>query len=474
MRERLERIVGPDRVITESAALGEYRDDYTEADGQDPTAVVMIETADELQQLVQVAPEIGASITPRIANTNIGGIAIPAPGGIVADLTRMNRILEVDADEMYAVIEPGVTQIQLKEHLEKLGVPLTFGFSLGPPHVSILANCILDGLTNRSLKYGSMSQWLSGIEVILGDGTMLRTGSWAMEGIPPFGRVPMPDLTGMFTAFQGTTGLVTKGVFQLWPKHREEKRLFILGYDSDSVFTAMQSLCWLEICEDVGVLSWPNGKMMMGVPHPDPVPDPDEPKYFLYVDLAADLPEQMALKERMISSVLDELRDQGATFESPLDVQTLLKVNPAMGVFADFPVDLKYLYDHEGGGLSWMGTYGPISRFATCADACSALMVERGYPPAIVSRPMRGGHFGVLRFLVTFDHADDDERARVRELMRVLLDEVTGRGFAMYKTPDWAMDVLRERIDPRMRELVRQVKKLTDPHGILNPGKLMM
>ncbi len=474
MRERLERIVGAERVIDDSEALGAYRDDYTEADGRDPGAVVMIETADEIVQLVAAARELGASITPRVANTNIGGIAIPAPGAIVADMTRMNRIIEVNAEEMYAVIEPGVTQIQLKEHLEKLGVPLTFGFSLGPPHTSILANCILDGLTNRSLRYGSMSQWLSGIEVVLGDGKMMKTGAWAIEGVQPFGRPPLPDLTGVFTAFQGTTGITTKAVFQLWPKHRFEKRLFILGYDSGSTFAAMQSLCWLEICEDVGVLSWPNGKMMMGVQHPHPVPDPDEPLYFLYVDLTADLPEQMALRERMVNSVLEDLREQGARFENPLDIQTLLTVNPAMGVFAEFPVDLKYLYDHPGGGLSWMGTYGPISRFATCADACSDIMVRQDYPPAIVSRPMRGGHFGVLRFLVTFDKSDAGERRRVRALMEVLLEEVVGRGFAMYKTPDWALDRLRDRIDPRMRQLARDLQRLTDPDRVLNPGKMVL
>ncbi len=474
MRERLERIVGPERVIDDPAALGTYRDDFTEADGQDPGAVVMIETADEVVELVVAARELGTSITPRVANTNIGGIAIPAPGAIVADMTRMNRVLEVNADEMYAVIEPGVTQQQLKDHLLELGVPLTFGYSLGPPHTSILANCILDGLTNRSLRYGSMSQWVSGLEVVLGDGSMLKTGAWAIEGVDPFGRPPLPDVTGVFTAFQGTTGIATKVVFQLWPKHRFEKRLFILGYDSESTFAAMQSLCWMEICEDVGVLSWPNGKMMMGVQHPDPVPDPDEPLYFLYVDLTADLPEQMALRERMVGSVLDDLRGQGARFEAPLDVHTLLKVNPAMGVFAEFPVDLKYLYDHPGGGLSWMGTYGPISRFASCADACSELMVQRGYPPAIVSRPMRGGHFGVLRFLVTFDKADREECARVRALMEVLLEEVVGRGFAMYKTPDWALDRLRDRIDPRLRQLVRELQQLTDPDGVLNPGKMKL
>ena len=471
MRDELVEIFGEDGVITDPEALHEYHDDFTEIDGCDPAAVVVATEVEQLQALVKVAASAGFSLTPRIANTNVGGLAIAAEGGVIVDLSRMNRILEVDEKEMYAVIEPGVTQEQLKAYLVERDLDVTFGFSLGPPHVSVLANCILDGLTNRSLKYGSMSQWISGLEVVLADGSTLRTGSWAIDGIPPFGRPPIPDITGVFTAFQGTTGIVTKGVFQLWPRHPLEKRLFVLGYDAESVFDAVQRLCRLEICEDIGGLSWPTGKMMMGVQYPDPEPDPDEPKWFLYVDLAAELPEEMALKERMLMTVLDDQRAQGKRFEAPLDIHTLLKVNPAMGLFAEFPVDLEFLTNHGGGGLTWMGTYGPLSRFASCGNTCAEIMARHGFAPAVVSRPMRGGHFGVLRFLATFDKGDAEQVERVRKMMRELLETCTDAGFAMYKTPDWALQWLKDRIDPGTLKLIRQLKKLLDPQGILNPGK---
>lgn len=471
VKDKLVNLFGADRVITAADKLHEYHDDYTELAGQDPAAVVFPTTTEEVAALVKLAREEGASITPRVANTNVGGLAIAAVGGIIADLTRMNRIVRVDADEMFAVIEPGVTQAQLKQYLLDHDIPLTFGFSLAPPHVSVAANCLLDGLTNRSLKYGSMAQWISGVEAVLGDGSVVRTGSWSIRGIDPFARAPMPDLTGIFTCFQGTTGIVTQLAFQLWPKHPLEKRLFILGYDAAGVFGAVRKLCRLECCEDIGGLSWPSGKMMMGIQYPNPVPDPDEPKWFLYVDLAAEVDEEMALKERLLNNVLAEQRAAGHRLEEPLDVGTLVKVNPAMAPFADFPTELTFLTDHGGGGLSWMGTYGPLSRFAETSDRCSEIMVEHGYAPAIVSRPMRGGHFGVLRFLVTFDKSDSGQVQRVREVMHALLEAVTEAGFAMYKTPAWALQWLQDRIDPRAIELVRAIKKLTDPHRILNPGK---
>jgi hypothetical protein len=143
-------------------------------------------------------------------------------------------------------------------------------------------------------------------------------------------------------------------------------------------------------------------------------------------------------------------------------VSTLVRVAPAIRTFADFPTDLEFLTNHGGGGLSWMGTYGPISRFAATADQCSAIMVRHGFAPAIVSRAMRGGHFGGLRFVVTFDKAWQPEVRRVHELMQELLVAVTEAGFAMYKTPAWALEWLRDRIDPRA---------ITDPEGVLNPGR---
>jgi glycolate oxidase len=471
VREQLCGIFGAERVITEPERLREYRDDYSEVPAQEPAAVVFPLVAEEIAALVRLAATLGASVTPRVANTNVAGIAIAAPGGIVADLSRMNRIVDVDADEMVAVIEPGVSQAQLKQYLLDHELPLTLGYSLGPPHVSILANCVLDGLTNRSLKYGSMAQWISGLEVVLGDGTVLRTGSWSIRGLKPFARAPMPDLSGLFTGFQGTTGIVTQLALQLWPRHPIEKRLFVLGYDAEGVYAAMQRLCRLEICEDIGGLGWPAGKMMLGVKHPSPRPDPDEPTFFLYVDLAAELDEELRLKERLLGRVLDAERARGKRFEEPIDVRTLLQLNPAMGAFAEFPTDLEFLTNHGGGGLTWMGTYGPLSRFAPTADACSAIMVEHGFPPTIVSRAMRGGHFGVLRFVLTFDKSAPDEVERVRHVMRLLLAAVTDAGFGMYKTPGWALEWLRDRIDPRALELIRSLKRLTDPHGVLNPGK---
>jgi hypothetical protein len=212
--------------------------------------------------------------------------------------------------------------------------------------------------------------------------------------------------------------------------------------------------------------------MLLGVKKPDPHPAEGEPVFSLYVDMTAETDEEMRAKEAILVSVLGKLAASGERYEEPLEVETLISVNPLLAGFADFPVDLTFLTDHGGGGLSWMGTYGPLSRFEDTAEAGIAIMQRHGFPPLIVSRPMRGGHFGVLRLITTFDKSSPEEVEAVKAVNHDLLELITERGFIMYKTPVWAWNVLLPKIDEGMIRLMGRVKKLMDPMGLCNPGKL--
>lgn len=473
MNARFETLLDPDRVVTDPTRLAEYDDDFSEIEPVQPAMVLLPTSVQEVQAVVRLAAETKTPITPRVAGTNVAGLAVPTPDAVVVDFRKMNRVHTVHVEDRVAVIEPGVTQAQLKDHLDAQGLPLTFGFSLGPRRSSVLANCCLDGLHNRSIKYGSMGQSVAGFEVVLADGSLVRTGAWALSDIP-FARSPLPDLTGLFVAWQGTTGIVTKAAFHLAPKHPYSARLFVLTYSTRATFEAMRRLSRMEICDDIGGLSWPTGKMMLGVQRPHPVPDDGEPRFFLYVDLTAESPEEMECKRHMLLDVLAGLREEGERYEDPLDVDTLVALNPAMNKFSSFPTDLDFLTDHPGGGLTWVGTYGPLSRFDEAADAGVEVMVGHGIAPAIVSRSMKEGHYGVLRFLCTFDRKNPEEIALVKRVNLDLLRAMTERGFIMYKTPAWAMRELLPKLDPGFVKLMRRVKSMLDPDGIFNPGKLLL
>src|SRR5205807_3896327 len=145
------------------------------------------DSAEQVGRVMALAAAEGLPVTPIVAGYNVAGLAIPRQGGIVLDLTRMNRIRDLDHDAMYVLVEPGVTFGQLRAHLDAEAPELVYTYPFAPPSTSVLANALLDGLTSLSLRHGAMGTWINGLEAVLADGTVVRTGS---GGVVPswFGR----------------------------------------------------------------------------------------------------------------------------------------------------------------------------------------------------------------------------------------------------------------------------------------------
>lgn len=467
LKERFAGVTAVENIVSDAEQLVEHATDYTEESARTPGLVLLPTSVDEVQAIVRIANEIGCSLTPKVTGSNVGGLAIAPEGGVIVDLHKMNRIVEVNAEDMVAVIEPGVTWEQLAAHLDDNDIPLRMGYPLSPPDTSIMANCLLDGLGNLSMRYGAMADWIGGLEAVLPDGSLIKTGAAALSDIW-FGRAPLPDLTGLFVSFQGTTGIVTKMAFQLWPKPPFRQRMFLLTGSRNDAFAAMHELTRNQICDDVGGLSWPTGKMVFGVQRPVER-DPGEPEFFLYLDVSGQSERELKLRLDLLNDLFDRMRRDGHKLEKPLAVETLVALVPRLAKLATFPTRLDFLIDHPGGGLTWVGTYGPMSRFKAYADRAAEIMDRYKFPPAIVSRPMKGGHFGVMRFLATFDKKDDEERAALRDMNRELVDAALELGFVPYKTPPWVVEHIRSKLDRGFKDVLQKVRKSLDPNGIMSP-----
>src|SRR5439155_7408533 len=260
---------------------------------------------------------------------------------------------------------------------------LTYGYPFAPPATSVLANALLDGLTNLSLPYGAMGSWLNGLEAVLADGTVVRTGSGGVVD-SWFGRAPLPDLTGLFVSAQGTTGVVTQGALQLRPKPPFRERWFAFAYDLSAAHEAMHGLARTGSFDDVGLMTWPAGKLLFGATR-GLVRDDDEPLAFLFVDItgasAAELTARIVLGRDILAA---------AGVESVFDVDDLVRLVPRYAKLAELPTTLDFLLDFPGGGLTWVGSYGPGANWVAGAEKGLGLLEEHGFPPLLVSRPMAG------------------------------------------------------------------------------------
>jgi FAD/FMN-containing dehydrogenase len=365
---------------------------------------------------------------------------------------------------MTVIVEPGVTFEQLKAYLDDHHPDLVYTYPFAPPFTSVLMNALMDGLNNLSLPGGAMGRWLTGVEAVLADGTVVSTGSGGVVG-SWFARAPLPDLTGLFVSTQGTTGVVLRGGLALVPKPAHRTRWFAFCWSLAAAHRAMKALAKTRSVDDVGCMTWPSAKLLFGATR-GLVRSEDEPMAFLFIDLTGASAAELAAREDLVRGILSE-----AEVDPPFDVAHLVELMPGMAKLAELPTTLDFLLDFPGGGLAWVGSYGPPRAWVAGAEAGLAVLERYGFPPFLVSRPMEGGRYMVLRYVACFDRGDADEVDRVRACMGELADLVLDHGYVPYKASAEAARRIVDRADPGWVALYRRVRDALDPERRMNPGR---
>ncbi|MHA1252386.1 MAG: FAD-linked oxidase C-terminal domain-containing protein [Candidatus Helarchaeota archaeon] len=124
------------------------------------------------------------------------------------------------------------------------------------------------------------------------------------------------------------------------------------------------------------------------------------------------------------------------------------------------------------GGLTWVGSYVPLSKWL---EGCiKGIKIHEKYNkiPGVLHRPMKSGHYGVLRFLIPFDKSNEKEIEEVRAMVKELANMVLDIGGIIYKMPPWLAPRIMDRADPEFVALMKRVKNMLDPNGIMNPNHL--
>jgi glycolate oxidase len=205
---RLSAALGPDSVFSATEDVIMYEYDYG-LDRAMPDLVALPRSTGDVQTLVREAQSAGVPIVARGAGTGIAGGAVPAHGGLVISLARMNRVLEIDCDNRCAVVQPGVVNLDLS----KVSEP--YGLFFAPDPSSQKASTIGGNIANNAggphcLSLGVTVNHILGLEVVLHDGNVVRLGGKASDG-------PGLDLTGVLVGSEGTLGVVTEATVRMLP-----------------------------------------------------------------------------------------------------------------------------------------------------------------------------------------------------------------------------------------------------------------
>lgn len=211
-------IVGPDHVFHDQGDVARRSRDIIPRIHQ-PVAFVTPGSVEEVVALVRLANRYELPLWPVSKGKNWGyGAATPAQdGALVIVLERLNQITTVDEEMAYAVVEPGVTYRQLHGHLEERGIPLWLDCTDGPADGSVMGNALERGVGETD--YGDHFGNICGMEVVLPDGSVIRTGGGPFDGFKSWNTYKWgvgPYLEGLFS--QANYGIVTKMGLWLMPK----------------------------------------------------------------------------------------------------------------------------------------------------------------------------------------------------------------------------------------------------------------
>ena len=212
---KLAAVLGDAHVLTGEADRRWYAADFTDAEVPTPVAVAQPSCTEDVVEVVKIARGAGLAVVPRGGGMSYTLAHTPARAEtLVVDLRRMDRIVECNLADRYVTVEAGVTWAQLMDRLRGTGHWLTFNGTLSGLHATVGGTLAQN---SSGLGRGWLSEAVLGLEVVLGDGRVLQTGSGAAEGTAPYYRNFGPDLSGLFLCDSGAFGFKTRATLRLDP-----------------------------------------------------------------------------------------------------------------------------------------------------------------------------------------------------------------------------------------------------------------
>jgi len=449
--DSLKEILGERWVSNRPEELWYYSRDPGVLEPHLPDYVVAPQTPEQVQSIVQLAVRERVPVVPMGNAMALTGLVIPLRGGIVVDMKRMNRILEVNERARYAVVEGGTSQGALKAYLQEHYPHLRHSLPDAPAGTTIAANVALHGQGRLTQQYGFNSEMVCGLEVVLPTGEICRVGSPSL-GPYWFSRSPtLPDLSGLFLGWLGTTGIITKVGLRLYPNKRfREVEIFVTDIP-ELVPELIYRLTHLELLEDITVWFQPKPLMF-------------KDNYHVTIYFTGDSQEEIEFKRKMVWDSLQEFmdsKDGGFMVVDPLKPQLLEMPQRSVAEFADVP---------RGGGFEYSGPITLVEHFPRYAQKLVELAGKYDLLYAGTARVISGGHAMMFAISFAFNRADRAMMGRVKAAMDEATEFALQMGSIPWKPNFMEQKMILQKMDPVTRGLIQRVRRLLDPENIMNPG----
>jgi glycolate oxidase len=453
IKESLIHIVGENNYTDSLIDMISYSYDASEHSHR-PSCAVWAESTEQVSEIMKLANGKGIPVIPRGAGTGLSGMAVPSRGGIVLDLSHMNKILKISIEDRLAIVQPGVVYAEL----EKALAPDGFFFPPDPASGKVATlggNVATNAGGVKGAKYGTTRDYVLGLQVVLPEGQIMRTGSKAMKSVSGY------DLTRLFVGSEGTLGVVTEITLKINPKPTATTTALATFEDLADAGRAVSQIMYSGIIPSVLEIL---GRQTI-----------------LAINQNTDL--NLPEVDAMLLAETD-----GYTKE-----ETDYQMRKVMDVFNENnPKEVKQAASEQEAEELWQArksAYAVLARIKT-----HFVLEDVTVPMAKIADLLKGveaiaekhsiqiatfGHAGDgnLHPQILYDGYDPEQVERMEaasgDLFQLAIDlggTLTGEhGIGLSKAPYMTLEH-----DAVAMDVMRSIKKMLDPKNILNPGKMAL
>lgn len=450
--DELMRIAGRDDVLTEKEDLASYAYDGTTSWVHEPDVVVFPTSAQEISEVLKLANKERIPVTPRGAGTNVSGGSIPIKGGIVLCTTKMNKILNIDKENLTATVEPGVVLMDFTLALAKEGL-------FFPPDPQSFFGATMGGVVGENaggpacVKYGVTKQYVLGLEVVLPTGVIMNVGGLTMKNVQGY------DLTMLFTGSEGTLGVISKAHLMLKPLPPARKTLMAVF---DDVAVAGENVYRVLSSGVVpGKIELLDNWVINSIERLQPMGLPKEAQAVLIFEVDG-VPEAV---EKEAKQIVQVCREYGAT-----DVRVAKDQAEADQYWAARRAGFAAVFSAAPTIISEDVTV-PRNNIPDFIRKVEEICESRGIEYNIIGHAGDGN----LHPSVLTDIKDKEHYEKAAKAMEEIIEYAVELGGVLSGEHGIGLEkqkFLKKAMDPLAIEIMKGIKKVVDPNNILNPGKI--
>lgn len=451
--KQLKSIVGADWCLTSKADLLTYSFDATPLFQRMPDAVVLPASTEEVSAILRLASAHRVPVFTRGSGTNLSAATVPGEdGGLVLSLNRMNRILEIDQENLTATVQAGVITARLHQAVEAKGL-------FYPPDPGSMNTSTIGGNVNlsagglRGLKYGVTKDYVLGLEMVLADGRVLRAGGKNVKDVAGY------DIVKLVCGSEGTLGVVTEVLVKLLPLPEAKQTAVAIYSDVEAAARTVSRIiaariipCTLEFLD--------NGTMRV-VEEYARIGLPVEAAAMLLIQ--QDGPPEVCARD--IARIVEIAREEGA-----FEVKMAQDPAEEAALMAARRTALSALARRRPTTILEDATV-PRSKVAAMVAAVNAVAEKHGVEICTFGHAGDGN----LHPTCMTDERDQEEIHRVEAAFEEIFDAALRLGGTItgeHGVGEAKAGYLEWRLGPVGIDLMRGIKQAFDPLGILNPGKM--